>query len=302
MKKNTSLNKKNNITIRFSILFITLIVSHLSYSCFKEKDVPPTVSNSLKKFNAPPIYAEIPDANFKAYLKTIVPLAFTTDNKFISNHPSVVSYNKSISIRSKKFTSLSGIEYFISLTRLDCMGNQLTTLDVSKNIALTELFCGDNHLTSLDVSRNPNLKILECSYNKLTSLDVSKNTNLKWLNCERNQLITLNLGKNNVLKSIICSFNQLTTIDVSKNTNLTKFECYNNQLTTVDVSQNKSLTSLYCYYNQLTCLDVSNNTILIFLCIDDSLKCCHPSIKAFRDRGGDLLDSHYHTILPFTCL
>lgn len=265
---------------RFTILFAALVISNISYSCFKEKNIPP-VSNYLKVSNVAPIYAEIPDANFKAYLKTIVPLAFTPDNKFISNHPSVVSYNERISVTGeKKINSLSGIEYFTSLTRLDFPGNQLTTLDVSKNTALTILICSDNKLTTLDVSKNVNLTRLECSNNQLTTLDVSKNTNLIWLNCYWNQLTTLYLGNNEVLERVYCTYNQLTTLDVSKNTSLKRLECCNNKLKT---------------------LDISKNTNLLWLSIDTSIKCSHSSIKAFQDRRGNLIDYFYQPIPPFNC-
>jgi hypothetical protein len=268
MKNNTLTNKKNRITKQFIILFTALIISHICYSCFKENNIPP-------------VYSEIPDPNFKAYLKTIVPLAFTPDNKFISNHPSVVSYNERISVTGgKKINSLSGIEYFTSLTRLDFPGNKLTTLDVSKNTALTVLICGDNQLTTLDVSKNVNLTRLECSNNQLTILDVSKNANLIELNCYWNQLTTLNLGNNEVLERVYCTYNQLTTLDVSKNTALKKLECCNNKLKT---------------------LDVSKNTNLLWLYIDLSIKCSHPSIKAFKDRGGNLMNSYITSIPPFTC-
>ncbi len=43
-----------------------------------------------------------------------------------------------------ELTSLRGIEYFRSLKNLNCSGNQLTMLDVSKNTALEFLNCGDN--------------------------------------------------------------------------------------------------------------------------------------------------------------
>lgn len=260
--------KKQRILRRFALLSIALIVCLISYSC-------------LEKSNIPPVYGKIPDANFKTYLKTIVPLAFTPDDKFISNHPSVVSYNERISVTGgKKINSLSGIEYFTSLTRLDFPGNQLTTLDVSKNTALTVLICGDNQLTTLDVSKNVHLTRLECSNNKLTILDVSKNTNLIELNCYWNQLTALNLGNNEVLERVYCTYNQLTTIDVSKNTALKKLECCNNKLKT---------------------LDVSKNTNLLWLYIDLSIKCSHPSIKAFKDRGGNLMNSYITSIPPFTC-
>lgn len=97
---------KNRILIRFAIFFTALIVSNTIYSC-------------SEKSNAAPVYGEIPDANFKKYLKTIVPLAFTSDGKFISNHPSVVSYDEIMSIRKQNITSLSGIEFFTSLKELE---------------------------------------------------------------------------------------------------------------------------------------------------------------------------------------
>ncbi|MBR6761808.1 MAG: leucine-rich repeat domain-containing protein [Oscillospiraceae bacterium] len=72
------------------------------------------------------------------------------------------------------------------MIHLDCSGNQLTSLDVSKNLALTTLYCSDNQLTSLDVSQNAALYDLSCSGNQLTSLDVSGCTTLEYLNCAGN--------------------------------------------------------------------------------------------------------------------
>ena len=116
------------------------------------------------------------------------------------------------------------------VTFLDCIGNQLTTLDVSKNTALEKLFCSKNQLTTLDVSKKTVLKSLGCSENQLTALDVSKNTALKFLYCNNNQL---------------------TALDVSKNTALTELYCYNNQLKALDVSRNTALTGLDCSGNQI---------------------------------------------------
>ncbi|MFD0778525.1 hypothetical protein ACFQZF_08615 [Flavobacterium myungsuense] len=63
------------------------------------------------------------------------------------------------------------------MTYLDCSGNTLTTLDVSKNISLTALRCENNQLTKLDVSKNTALNGLVCSNNQLSYLNL-KNTNL----------------------------------------------------------------------------------------------------------------------------
>ena len=162
-------------------------------------------------------------------------------------------------------TSLQGIEYFESLTYLNCIYNQLTSLDVSRNTALTELRCDGNQLTALDVSRNTALTLLLCSENRLTSLDVSPLTELKHLSCYSNLLKTLDLSRNTKLIHLNCISNELTSLDVSQNTTLTELWCYGNQLTELDLSRNTALTTLWCYSNQLTSLDISRNTALTTL-------------------------------------
>ncbi len=124
-----------------------------------------------------------------------------------------------------KLTSLRGIEYFRSLKNLNCRGNQLTTLDVSKNTALTDLGCFSNQLTLLDVSKNTALTDLSCGPNQLTALDMSKNTALTQLYCDNNQLTTLDISKNTALTELDCRHNRLTSLDISKNTKLTKLFC-----------------------------------------------------------------------------
>ena len=158
------------------------------------------------------------------------------------------------------------------VTKLKCKGNQLTSLDVSKNTALETLYCNDNKLTRLDVSKNTALTELVCAGNQLTTLDVSKNTALTGLYCADNQLTALDVSKNTALTRLDCTDNQLTALDVSKNTALTWLACTDNQLTALDVSQNTALTGLFCFKNQLTTLDISQNTVLTDLyCYDNQL-------------------------------
>ena len=169
-------------------------------------------------------------------------------------------------------TSLQGIEYFESLTDLDCAYNELTSLDVSQNTTLTELRCYDNQLTSLDISRNTALTALFCNNNQLTELDVSQNTALTDLDCNFNQLTALDVSRNTALTDLRCGENQLTELDVSRNTALTLLLCGKNQLTELDVSPHTELKRLTCYSNQLKTLDVSRNTKLIHLnCISNEL-------------------------------
>ena len=145
---------------------------------------------------------------------------------------------------------------------LDCSGNQLTEVDLSRSTALISLNCSNNQLTSLDVSGCTALTKLYCCCNQLTSLDVSMNTALTTLDCSGNRLASLDVSKNTALTRLYCYDNQLTSLDVSKNTALTRLYCYSNPLTSLDVSKNTALTEIYCSGNQLTSLDVSNNTAL----------------------------------------
>ena len=129
---------------------------------------------------------------------------------------------------------------------------------------MTVLYCYRNQLTNLDVSKNINLTDLNCDANKLTSLDVTKNTVLIVLSCGQNQLTNLDATKNTALTSLYCNDNQLTNLDVTKNTALTYLDCYKNQLTNLDVTKNTALRGLSCYENQLSNLNLKNgnNTII----------------------------------------
>ena len=160
-------------------------------------------------------------------------------------------------------TSLQGIEYFESLTELECRYNQLTSLDVSRNTALMELECQYNQLPELDVSANTKLWLLICSSNSMETLNVGANTALTYLYCNYNELTTLDVSRNTELMYLSCFNNKLTELDVSANTKLAwHFYCYGNQLTELDVSNCTALEVLFCHDNPLTSLDVSRNTAL----------------------------------------
>ncbi len=94
---------------------------------------------------------------------------------------------------------------------LYCGGNQLTSLDVSRNAALTYLRCDNNQLTTLGVNHNTALKELYCLDNQLTTLDVSRNTALTYLDCRWNQLTTLDISSKTPFTHLYCNGNLLTT-------------------------------------------------------------------------------------------
>ena len=156
-----------------------------------------------------------PDSKFQAWLKT---QTYGQDGVLT---PSEIAGVTSINVQSEAISDLTGINYFTALTKLNCIDNQLTNLNVSGCTALTKLNCYDNQLTNLDVSGCTALTELYCRGNQLTNLNVSGCTALTELDCYDNQL---------------------TNLDVSKNTALTVLGCYNNQLHGVAV--NKLINSL----------------------------------------------------------
>ena len=117
--------------------------------------------------------------------------------------------------------------------------------------------CSGENITSLDVSKNSQLKVLDCSQNSLTSLDVSKNTNIGTLNCSNNNLSSLSISKNTVLSILKCSDNRIASLDLSKNTGLFELICSNNKLTSLDLSKQNRLQEVHCDNNQLSSLIVS---------------------------------------------
>ena len=199
-----------------------------------------------------------PDANFRGYL---------IDELLGSELIPVEQVNNQtrISCVLGEISSLKGVEFFGALEELYCNDNQLTSLDVSKNVALEYLNCYFNQLTSLDVSKNVELRYLYCYSNQLTSLDVSKNAELVGLDCTSNQLTSLDVSKNVALKNLSCNDNQLTSLDISNNIALTNLACAVNQLTSLDMSKNVALKSLLCTRNILTSIDVSKNMVLVDL-------------------------------------
>lgn len=125
----------------------------------------------------------IPDTNF---LKALIAKGVDT-NKDGEIQESEAQVVMALNVGSSNIKDLTGIEAFIALKELYCTFNQLTSLDLSKNINLTSFDCGSNYkLISLDVSKNINLTYLGCQWNAFVSLDVRNNTALTSLSAKYN--------------------------------------------------------------------------------------------------------------------
>lgn len=201
-----------------------------------------------------------PDDTFRQYVLD----EFDNDNSGYLDKDEIEAATE-IDVYGESVNDLTGVEHFTALEYLDCGGNFLTTLDVSKNKALTYLDCGGNDLTTLDISENKDLEELSFRGNDLETLDVSNNKKLKKLDCYDSNMTSLDVSMLAYLEHLSCFNNNLTTLDVSKNEALTYLDCKNNRLTSLDVSENHNLETLYCSDNHLTSLNLGNNSALTTL-------------------------------------
>ncbi|WP_415579595.1 carbohydrate binding domain-containing protein, partial [Flavobacterium succinicans] len=212
-------------------------------------------------------YTIIPDVNFEKKLIALGHDSGIPDGKVLTDKINKVT---NLYMPLSNISDLTGIQDFVGLKSLNCSNNQLTNLDVTKNVALTELICSSNKLTNLNLSNNLALINLYCSYNQLTNLDITKNVALKKLSCEVNQLTSLDLTKNFAITDLSCRSNKLTSLDLLSNTALVKLDCEFNSLTNIDLSKNIALEYLFCETNALTILDVSKNIALKNLDFDNN--------------------------------
>ncbi len=178
--------------------------------------------------------------------------------------------------------SLKGIEYFTNLVYLDCMGNDIDSLDVSQNKKLKWLNCSGYRLDVggilkrqiryLNISENPELEELYIGLTRwmrpdvsgqtklrkaefggyLVKIDLSKNTALTSLQIVDGYWVDhLDLTHNTSLKELTFTDTGISSIDLSKNDLLEKISCPRNKLLSLDLKHNGLLKELDCSYNQL---------------------------------------------------
>lgn len=173
--------------------------SYRAYYLVKVKATPPAPAGKKIAIDE----SHFPDNNFRNYLLS---LPAGTDGVISEAE---IDKIKEIDVSDKNISNLKGIELFTNLESLDCSKNQLTSLDVSKNLNLKKLYCQGNILTSLIIGDNKKLEYVWCYDNDLTYLDLSKCVKLKGLICENNKLSSLFIAKNTCSNYLSCSNNQL---------------------------------------------------------------------------------------------
>ncbi|BDD11392.1 hypothetical protein FUAX_38240 (plasmid) [Fulvitalea axinellae] len=202
----------------------------------------------------PSLFTAIPDENFE---KLLIDLGHddTKDGRVLTANVAEVD---KLSI-PKAVKSLAGIQAFVGLKTLVCVGSQITELDLSKNTLLEELQAGSTALQTLDLSKNVKLKSLELIDCDFQSLNLSQNTALTGLHVGMNNLTTLDLSKNLALTDLAIWSNKLQSIDLSKNVELKGLFIQDNKLEELDLSKLSKISALNVTNNPLTCVKVNGD-------------------------------------------
>ena len=198
-----------------------------------------------------------PDANFR---QTLYEFAKNPSSGIVEGFPyhyytypvgAYTGYIKEwvkMDLAGKSIANLKGIEHFYNLQTLICNDNQLTSVDLTKNVKLSTLNLSNNSLSTIDLSKNKELNTLALRNNKLESLDVTNNVNLQSLHVNNNLLTEINLAANWMLEYLDINDNKLNTLNLSYAEYL-EVNCQNNKLTEISVGD---IERLNCSNNNLT--------------------------------------------------
>lgn len=168
------------------------------------------------------IAEEISDANLKAYLLSVADA--DKDGKITIDEASKVT---EVNFAGKSVASVTGLEWFSALKKIDASNNSITVFDVSGFSSLKSLVVANNKIKEIN-STSKWLEVVDASNNELESFSY-KGTNLYKVNLSKNKLSgsisfkyqsnleTLNLADNK-LQQIECNgLYYLTDLDISNN-------------------------------------------------------------------------------------
>ena len=246
-----------------------------------------TLISLVFSLNANAQFVTIPDVHFANYLQGLIPSAMS-GNQMDTTNALVTTTTQAINVNNLNISNLSGIQYFSSLSYLDCGWNTITNFPALP-ISLTQLYCNNNNgLGSLPTLPNtltylhcgntglnnlptlPNsLDTLICNSNLLSSLPVLPNS-LIYLNCAGNSLTSLPTLPNS-LTYLYCGYNSLTSLSTLPNS-LQFLYCWYNQLTSLPSLPN-SLTQLWCENNSLNTLPTLPNSLIYLKCENNNIAC-----------------------------
>ncbi|SEP22804.1 Por secretion system C-terminal sorting domain-containing protein [Flavobacterium sp. fv08] len=221
----------------------------------------------------------IPDVNFEKKLISLGIDSGTVDGQVPGYK---INTLVSLDVSNSSIADLTGIQSFVGLNALNCSGNELTALDVSKNTLLGSLNCSSNQLTNLNLKNgnylsfstknfknNPNLSCIQVDnvvYANTNWLAAKDDAATYKADCADVVQYTLIPDVNFEKKLIFLGHDsgapdgKVPTINISSLTSLNLFNSYITDLTGIE--DFVALKSLTCAANEITALDFSKNIAL----------------------------------------
>ena len=239
--------------------------------------------------------ANFPDENFRNWI-----LAQDYGKDYVLSDEDIAAVTE-MNVSDKGIASMQGIEFFTSLTELQCYGNEIR--GESMETLINSLPDKTDTAGNLYVYKDETPEGNEITPAQVTAAKAKKwnvkwwgkaaNGSSKWIDFElisineanfpdanfRNYVLAQSYGADGIITNLeisavkempVYSKEIVNLKGIEFFTALTYLSCSNNQLTTLDVSMNTELTTLQCDGNQLTALDVSKNTKLGNLRCEDN--------------------------------
>lgn len=207
------------------VLITTIVLLQMNNKAFASEGI------SFDKFN-------FPDAKFREIIQDIYP-AYTKDGILTLDE---ISKILSLDVSESEITDLTGIEYFVNLKYLNASVNNLTKLDLSKNV----------ELKTIEASNNQLLEIIELPKD-IENIYINFNYNLK----------NFDISKYEKLKNFYGADVKLNNVDLTNLTEIIALDLSNTKLSQIDVSKNIKFEYLNVSENNLVELDLKSNINLI---------------------------------------
>ncbi|MES2430900.1 MAG: hypothetical protein V4556_08175 [Bacteroidota bacterium] len=276
-------------------------------------------------------YVSIPDNSFRKFLKAKYPTCFNGASMMDTTCSSIINED-SLVIKKIDITDsikvITGIQYFKSLTYLNCSFNyikilsdlppslttficegqyssnwQLTSI-TSLPTTLTYFSCNGNGLTTLP-ALPPSLAYLSCSLSRLSSLPTLP-ASLTYLNCSKNYPLKTLPSLPPSLTELWCDSCSITTLPTLP-PSLTYLNCgYNYKIVFPSNFPSSSLAYLICPYNGLRNLPALPASLTYLNCSRNGLEGLPdlPESLSYLDCYGQ---SYYDNltakwVYPFKCL
>jgi Leucine-rich repeat (LRR) protein len=159
----------------------------------------------------------IPDDNFEQAL-----LEQRYDDGILNDSvPKSIAENiRRLNIDDSNISDLTGIENFINLEGISCNNNNLTKLDLSKNIDLQGIRCANNKIDTLNINTCYGLTDLICYKNLISEIDVSSFPLLYRFWCNENTIVNLDLSNNPNLDYFVANDNSLSSLNLKNRDNM----------------------------------------------------------------------------------